>query len=142
MLISTPVGACYAHQLERAYHSCMLNMWATTEIKKVVLPVDRDFTGPIFIFLYTTEFRKVVVLLVHIGLLNIWQVFDNFNLIGLILLAKVFQCFETRPMIAHKGILPSDVFCHALFDFRKIGGSERSRQIKIIIKTVFNRWPG
>ena len=95
MLIPTPIGTCYAHQLEWANLACMLYMWAATEIKKVVLLIDCNFSGPFFTFVYLTEFRKVVLLLVNTDLLLIWQVFDNFNFIGLSFLAKVFQCFET-----------------------------------------------
>src|SRR5512135_2059587 len=97
MLIPTPIGACYAHQLERAYLACMLNMRTATEIKKVVLLIDCDFTRPISTFLPTSEFRKVVLLLVNIGLLMIWQVFGDFNLIWLPLIAEVFQRPGTRP---------------------------------------------
>ena len=70
-------------------------MRTATEVKKVVLLVDRNFIRPVCIFLYATEFRKVVLLLVNTGLFMIWQVFDNFNLIGLSLIAEVFQCLET-----------------------------------------------
>src|SRR6266576_3664062 len=95
IFVAAPVSACYAHQLERANLTRMLYVRTTAEIEKVVLLVDRDFIRPICIFLYTTEFRKVVLLLVNTGLFMIWQVFDNFNLIGLSLIAEVFQCLET-----------------------------------------------
>src|SRR6266571_8045928 len=92
ILIPTPIGTCYAHQLERANLARMLYVRTTAEIEKVVLLVDRDFIRPICMFMYTTEFRKVVLLLVNTGLFMIWQVFDNFNHIGLSLIAEVFQC--------------------------------------------------
>src|SRR6266702_387512 len=92
IFVAAPVSACYPHQLERAYLARMLYMRTATEVKKVVLLVDRNFIRPVCIFLYATEFRKVVLLLVNTGLFMIWQVLNNFNLIGLSLIAEVFQC--------------------------------------------------
>src|SRR5271169_3082745 len=83
MLIPTPIGTCYAHQLERTNLACMLYMRTATQIEKGMLLLDCDFSWPIATFLYTAEFREVALLLVNTGLFIIWQVFDNFNLIGL-----------------------------------------------------------
>src|SRR5215471_19634363 len=120
MFISTPVGTCHAHQFERTNLACMFYVRTATEIEEVMMLIDHDISGPVFTFLYLTKFWKVVLLLVNTCLLNLRQVFNNFYLIWLFFIAKVFQCFEAGPMVTHKGILPSNDFCYVLLDFRKI----------------------
>src|SRR5438270_7358377 len=63
IFISPPVGTGYAHQLEWAYLTRIGHMRAAAEVKKIVLLVDTY--------------------------LRVGQVFDQFNLVDLTLIAKV-----------------------------------------------------
>src|SRR6266571_631423 len=115
LLITPPVGSRYTHQLNRSDLSRVFHMWATTQVQEVVLLVN--------------------------AYLFIRQVLDQFDLVGLPLIAEVLQGFLPRPAISYKRILASDDPPHALLDLRQIFGSQSTRQIEIIVKTILNGWP-
>src|SRR5215470_9468295 len=115
ILVTAPVRTGYAHQLERADLAGIFDMGAATQVQKGVLRVDADFF--------------------------IRQVFDKLNLIGLPLVTEVLQGLLARPAIAYKWVLARDNTGHALLDIGQITGRQGTRQIEIIIKTVFDSRP-
>ena len=63
IFVSAPIGTRYAHQLERAYLTCIGHVRAAAEVKKIVLLEDTY--------------------------LRVGQVFDQLNLVDLTLITKV-----------------------------------------------------
>ena len=90
-------------------------MRASTQVEKIVLLVDTYFF--------------------------IRQVFDNFDLIGLRLVAEVLQRLLTGPAVMHKRVLAGNDTRHALLDIGQVIRSERAGQLEIIVKTIFNGRP-
>src|SRR5437660_12311351 len=111
MFVTTPVSAGYPHQLEWANLSRVLHVRTSTQVKKIVLLVDTYF---------------------FIG-----QIFDNFDLVDLFLVAEVLQRFFSWPAIMHKRSLSSDDTSHTLLDTRQIASSQGTAQVEVIVKHIF-----
>ncbi len=89
LLVATPVGSPDAHQLNGTDLTRVLYKLAATQVEKMLLLADHDFTRPVSTLLHTAKFRKVVLLLVGAHLL-FRQVFDKLDFIKLSRTAEVF----------------------------------------------------
>ena len=116
VFITAPVCTGNAHELDRLDHARFWQMWASAEIHILAVLIEADR----FIFR---------------------QIFDKLHLVGFAAVGKEFDRFFARQLLAFKHSASLDDLLHFLFDLVQIFRHKRVRAVKVIVKTVFDRWP-
>ena len=99
-------------------------MRPAAQVDERVAGIDRDLR----------PFGQGVAVLVHVAL---FQAGNKLQLVGLV--GEQAARLVGRDRLAHESVFAGDDLAHPLLDLGQVFGGQRTRQIEVIIETIFDR---